>query len=202
MNLDRAPQRNIFLVAAVALPLLVVMFFLVASAVPRWLVAPPAYDFVFRALDSYSENSPRAEIEFRVRDGRLEATARPVEGDRFAPSRALYVYEHDTGNVRKISVDLPAVLPAGEPPLTIAVDQLADRRVIAQSKAPDGYELHMPARNSPGLIGDLFGMRGHDQGLAIAHNGRVVRINPPSSVRYYDASSIDVIGWLEPAGSR
>ena len=38
-------RENAFLAAAVCLPLLVVVFFVLASIIPRWLVAPPAYDY-------------------------------------------------------------------------------------------------------------------------------------------------------------
>lgn len=42
MSVRKALVDNPFLVAAVLLPLLVAAFFLAATAIPRWLVAPPA----------------------------------------------------------------------------------------------------------------------------------------------------------------
>ena len=53
-------RDNIFLVAAVSLPLIVVAFFLVASAIPRWLVPPPAYDLLISASDPYNQANPSA----------------------------------------------------------------------------------------------------------------------------------------------
>jgi hypothetical protein len=192
----RAPRQNLFVIAAVALPLLVIAFFLIATAVPRWFVAPPAYDLLFRIVDAYEPTRERVAVEFRVRDGRVEATAREVEEGTYVVPRPLYVYEHGSGAVRKISVDLPAKLPQTE--LTVVVDQLAGRRALAQPAAPDGYALHMPERSAPGLIGDIFGRHRSDPGLAIASRGRVVRITLPSSLRYYDPASVEVVGWLEP----
>jgi len=48
------PYPSAFLIATVALPLLVVAVFLVASAVPRWTVAPPEYDLLLRADSGYN----------------------------------------------------------------------------------------------------------------------------------------------------
>ena len=55
-------RSSAFLIAAVALPILVVGVFLVASAVPRWTVAPPAYDLLFRADGGYNPSGSRLAI--------------------------------------------------------------------------------------------------------------------------------------------
>jgi hypothetical protein len=43
----RFVRDNPFLAAAVALPLVVVLFFLLSAALPRWTV-PPRYDLLLR----------------------------------------------------------------------------------------------------------------------------------------------------------
>src|SRR4026207_414357 len=74
-DVGRFVRRNAFLVAAVALPLVVVIFFLLAAAIPRWTVAPPDFDLVLRGT-SYEQPAPRVSLEFDVRDGRVQATVR------------------------------------------------------------------------------------------------------------------------------
>src|SRR6188474_2962219 len=61
-DLRRFVRQNAFLVAAVALPLVVIIFFLLAAAIPRWTVAPPAFDLVLRGT-SYEQPAPRVSLE-------------------------------------------------------------------------------------------------------------------------------------------
>src|SRR4249920_2312039 len=76
-------RDNLFLAAAVLLPVVVLSFFLLASAVPRWMVAPPAYDLVFRVSPQFNDGRPRLSVDYAVRDGRVEATVRPVAANGY-----------------------------------------------------------------------------------------------------------------------
>ena len=196
MSFGRVLRQNAFLVAAVALPLLVVLFFVVASAVPRWFVPPPAYDLLLRVTEPSGSTAPQTSVEYHVRDGHVEATARRVDKNSWELVWALYLYEAETGRARKIAVDLPRVLPGDETERTIVVEELAGRRVLNQRKAPDGYELQTVNQRSPGIVGDLFGMGRYDSGVAIANKGRVIRI-ALSTAPYYYPSLPDVVGWVE-----
>src|SRR5688572_30393210 len=72
-------RDNAFLVAAVSLPLVVIAFFLLAAAIPRWRVPPPAYDLLIRAADDYNPAANRrVVVDFEVRGGKVVATARPI----------------------------------------------------------------------------------------------------------------------------
>ena len=102
-------------------------------------------------------------------------------------------------NVRQIPLDLPEQLAEGETSRTVAVAALAGRRVLAQTRAPDGYELRSRSHSSPGLIGDLFGMRRYDQSVSLVNRGRVVPIALPSPYEYQSPAAV---GWLPDEGSR
>ena len=73
----RLLRDNVFLVAAVCLPILVVGFFLLSSSIPRWRVPAPAYDLLIRAGE-YDQTTQRVSLDLDVRDGVVQATARPV----------------------------------------------------------------------------------------------------------------------------
>lgn len=195
MTIGRVLRQNAFLVAAVALPLLVVLFFLVATVVPAWFVTPPSYDLLFRATEPYSgPNSPEVFIDYQVRDSHVVAIVRKVEKNSWPQSPGLYLYEHQSGDIKKITVDLPRVLPEEEAERTVVVKELETRRVLDQRKAPDGYELKVVNQRSPGIAGEIFGMGRYDSGIAITNSGRTIRIRMPSGAMFY---SPDVIGWLE-----
>jgi hypothetical protein len=195
----RVLRDNAFLVAAVALPVIVVAFFLLASAVPRWLVPPPAYDLLLRAARPYDQGRPRVSVEFKVRDGRVEAVVRPVAAAAYPQPATLLLFEHETMNVREVPFDVPD-LAESDPPRTIVVEALAGRQVLAQTQAPDGYVVEPRTHRGSGIVGDLFGMNRYDYGLALVNKGRVVPITLASTDHYY--SPVSAVGWVVDGGGR
>jgi hypothetical protein len=186
-------RHNAFLAAAVALPLIVIAFFLVATAIPRWTVPPPAYDLVLRVAKPY-EQRPQVSVEFKVDDGRIVAFVRPVQKDQYVQSWSLVRFDHQTSNLQEIPVKLPDSLAPDSPPQTIVVDGFATKRVLEQTKAPDGYELRTDTnRGGAGLMGDLFGMRGYDQRVVLVNRGRVITLPLPSGYQY---APVNAVGWL------
>jgi hypothetical protein len=195
---DSFLRENAFLVAAVSLPVVVIGFFLLATTVPRWFVDPPAYDLVLRAGGPYDQAAPRVAVEFAVRDARIEATFRAVDAATYPQRMALFVVDHETMNAREIFVEPPPDLAEDDPPRTMVVEALADRRVLAQAAAPDGYTFDAGRGHGPGLVGELFGMRRSGQRATLVKEGRVVAIDLPSSYRY----NVSVVGWLAEEGQR
>ena len=187
-------RDNIFLVAAVSLPLLVVLFFFAATAIPRWTVAPPQYDLVLRGDGYYDQAAARLSVDYAVRDGRVEATFRPLPQATYLSPARLYLFDHATMNVQPIAIDVPTDMKEADPPRTIAVAALAARRVTADSAAPDGYQLDNRSRRGPGRVGDLFGMNRYDSSAALVKGGRVVPITLPQPKQY--GGSVYVVGWI------
>ena len=190
------------MVAAIALPVLVAGLFILASAVPRWTVPPPSYDLLLKTSRPYNQPPATVLVDFNVRDGRVEATLSPPVPNAYAQPWALLVYDHKTGSVEEIAIDLPAAMAQGEPPRTIEVDSLAARRVSAQTMAPDGYELRTRSSGSPGIVGDLFGMGRYRRTAALVNQGRVVGINLPSPYGDPYQSSVQSVGWILDEGTR
>jgi hypothetical protein len=186
-------RENAFLVAAISLPLLVVAFFLVSSIVPRWMVPPPAYDLLVSTEGVYDSAGPRVSVEYAVRDGKVEATIRPLSVPAYQRPAALFLFDHKTMTAREVPVDLPRDLGQKDPPRTRVVDALAGRRVTADAKAPDGYQFETRTRRGPGIVGELFGMNRYDPGAALVNKGRVVQITLSGQYPYY---TVRPIGWV------
>jgi len=194
----RFVRQNAFLVAAVSLPVVVVVFFLLAAAIPRWTVPPPAYDLVLRG-SSYDQPVQRVTVEFDVRDGRVEATVRAVPANMY-PSRAtLFLFDHRTMKVSRIAVEVPD-MKEGELPRTFVVPALAKLHVLATATAPDGYELKFRSSGGTGIVGDLFGMGHHDRNVSLVNRGRVVSVALPPPYEYY--SPVAALGWVITDGQR
>ncbi len=196
----RFVRDSTFLVAAVSLPAVVVVFFLLSSAIPRWMVPPPAYDLLLHTRGPYDQTGPRVAVDFNVQNGRVEATVRPLPATAHWQRPILLLVDHETMNVREIPLGVPDYLAEGEPPRTVVIDAIASRRVLAQPKAPDGYELEARSRRGPGIVGDLFGMHRYDRGVSLVNKGRVVQITLPSPYEY--RAPVYAVGWLVDEGPR
>jgi hypothetical protein len=194
-------RDNAFLVAAVSLPLVVVAFFLLSTAIPRWTVPPPAYDLLLRANDVYNSNqiNPRV-TEFSVRDGKVEAKIRAIPANAYLSRTALFLFDHATFTVSEIPVELPdkLVLVEGDPPRTIVVDTPPGRPVLAQARAPDGYQLETRSQRGPGIVGELFGMHRYNSDSVLTNRGRVVQVTLPGPYQNQYVSSVSAVGWLVP----
>jgi hypothetical protein len=194
MPFPRFVRENAFLVAAISLPLVVVGFFLVASVIPRWLVPPPAYDLILESSNYYDQNRPRVLVDFRVRDGRVQAVVRPVPPSSVSipPAPKLFLFDHQSMRLREIPFE-PPELQESEPAKTVTVDALAGRHVITDIKAPDGYELQTRNRHSAGIVGDLFGMRDYDERIALVNGGRVIAVELP---QHHYRHALSPVGWI------
>ena len=187
-------RDNPFLAAAVALPVVIAAFFVAASAIPRWTVPAPAHDLVLRAA-RYDSSPAGVVVDFAVRSGRVEADVRSAPPHSYPQAWMLFLFDHETLEVREVPLELPASLPEGET-RTVVVDALAGRRVSAMTTAPDGYELTASTGGGAGLVGDLFGMGRNRQRVFLARDGRVVSLDLPSPYRNPYISPVYAVGWI------
>ena len=194
----RGRRDNIFLVAAVALPVVVVGLFLVASAIPRWTIPLPEYDLVLRSDGVYSAAVSGVATVIRVRDGQVVAEYQPAAPNSYPQKPALYVLDHRTRRATEVPLEVPAALDEGEKLRVTAVAALADRRVLDTTSAPDGYTFEHRYRRGPGIMGELFGMGRYNNTAAIVRNGRVIRSEMPTPYSY----SVQPVGWLVPQEER
>jgi hypothetical protein len=197
-------RDNAFIVAAVALPVLVAVFFLVASAVPRWTVPPPRYDAVLKVQRwTYEGAQDRVSVDFDVRDDHVVAVLRAVteKGQARAQRWALVVVDHGTLRAREIPFTVPDRLNDGEPERVIVVPELAASTVSAVAEAPDGYTVRVRTNGGgPGLVGELFGMRSYRQRTTlVSARGRTAPVELPAPFQEsYQQTSF--VGWVTTDG--
>ena len=159
-------------------------------------MAPPEYDLLLRADSGYNPAGYQTLVTFVVRDGHLVADVRPVEANTYPSQPSLFIFDHRTLAATEVRLELPSRLDDGETSRIIPIARLADRRVLDEVNAPDGYAFDTRYQNGPGLVGEVFGMNRYRSRVAIVKNGRVVRMSIPDPVRY----SIQPIGWLAAEG--
>lgn len=192
MPVMRLFRQNPMLAAGILLPVVVVVFFVLATMIPRWLVDPPGYDFVFTSMQGNS-TGPAIELSYAVDGDRLRA--RMYKSERpYRNVPRLFLFEHETQSVREISVSLPATADEIDNGDYVEIPGLESRTVSTSRTAPDGYTVHGPDYRGGGMIFPFYRSRGSNA-LSLSKSGAVIEV-PQVGDRgayYYNAT---FVGWL------
>ena len=190
-------RRNLALLAGITLPLVVIGFFLLATAIPRWLVAPPSHDLLVADITGYPIDASQTVFRrFTVEDGRLVAHWRRLGDDeRLRPQRLLVLPRGGT-RLREIELAPPPGIEESDEELSRPVAALADVSLLTRRIAPDGYEFTEMDRGGIGLFNGLFGIRRYRSGYAIEKQGRTIplRFAAERDAPWY--SELEFLGWL------
>lgn len=184
-------RENPMIAASILLPLVVVVFFLLATALPRLFVDPPAYSFLFTVPD-YSQRAPEIDLRFDVVNGRLRVRAYKTDV-AYRNTPRLYLFDHEKLATREIPVELPATKDSFEDGDEVVVAGFGDRRLLTEHTAPDGYEIRTSAYRSDNLVTALFGGNRYRH-FAIHKSGAVVDVAHPANNSYY--YNANFLGWL------
>jgi hypothetical protein len=182
-------RDNFAIVLGIALPILVVVFFVVASRLPQAYVAPPQHDLLLLTQYGGYEARP-VRLEILVADGRLEVRAHKVQGVGNAPpaytgpSPRLYLWSHETRTAHEVAIVLPSGVESLADGATIPPPaELAGKRLSTDFRAPDGYELRTNGYGSGGLFG-MFFERNRPRTL-IAKDGAAHPVSLPGDAPYW-----------------
>ncbi len=167
-------KQNLALVTGVALPVLIVGFFLLASTLPRFFVTAPMYDFLFTDQKYDYDEKDDLEIRFTIKDGRLHAA---VKEDKNAWHDRLYRYEHKSKSIREIEVVIRDDMSDGD---NIMIPETTRLKMSSNKASPDGYEFSVDRRYGGGLIGELF-YSPRRNSIILSKNGRRVLIPTPNN---------------------
>lgn len=194
-------RDNLMIVVSVALPVVVIVLFALASVVPRLYVDPPRHNLLL-ALEGgpYETSRVPVRVELVVTDGRARARVFQVEYPAGSPLRPsvpvarLFEYVAASGTVREIPIDLPADAAALADGTEIPVPEVADARLVTTLRAPDGYEFQL-GRESGGLLVEVFGGNRRGPAPRLRKNGAVVAIDLPTPDPYY-YGNVRFLGWV------
>jgi hypothetical protein len=188
-------RDNLMIVVSVALPLVVVVLFALATLVPNWLVEPPQYNFLMAADGPGYGGELPVRLEFVVTDGALALRAFKLPEGARAYAPRLFEFEAGAQTVREIEVHLPEDLAALGDGAPIALPVLAGRRVDRGLEAPDGYVFERRETGGGGLFTGLFGASRGRYAARLRKDGAVVRIHAPIEGPGYDYN-LRFLGWV------
>lgn len=187
-------KENMVLVAGIALPLLLTLFFFAATQMDKINAEPPRYSFIFAT--NYYENSRAYPYRFIVEDDQLRFVYSPPEDKDVYYNRTkprLYVYDPVAQTSREIA--LPNIEDREEK-VEVALEDIRAGKLSSLKKSPDGFVFEYDYRGGGNLMTEIFGggYRSRSQ-LVLRKDGYSVRV--PNADRY----NSQFIGWIvEPVG--
>lgn len=196
MSLRSALKEHWFLIAGIALPVLVVVFFLAARELPRWWVDPPRFDVLFKAIDYSSPRTGGLAMDLRIRDGAVEVVWTAQAKDAYLTLPRLYRWHASDGSLEEIELPSPPHLEPDEKSRATFVAGLEGMRVDTRNPAPDGYEFRSDSGGGSGLFSGLVYHRYREPRLILSRRGRVVAL-PDAKVNQYGTGAT-FLGWLVP----
>lgn len=190
-------KRHGFVVAAVALPILVVVAFALARLVPRLLVEDPRYDLVYCAVTEYSGTPSQRHCVITAIDGRVRARWTQSEQEVYGATQRVYRLSPASGEVCEIPVPEAGDLRAPGDTQDFTLGGLEDVRIDTSPRAPDGYEYEFSYPGGGGLFGDLFYRGSRGPRSTLEKKGRVI-VLPRANQGPYGHESVTFLGWAIP----
>lgn len=186
-------RKNLMIVVSIALPLLVVLFFALASLLPRLYSTPPAYDLLVSLQDRATSRTSPFKIQLVVKGEQLRAIVVKLDKPDYENNPRLFRYSHLSGDVTEVSIPIPENFSDLEEGFEIAIPELEGLKVSDALRAPDGYEFRGHRRGG-GLMTEFFGGSRNRTDVSIAKNGAIVRVRLPTSDYWYN--NVRLAGWI------
>ncbi len=183
-------KENAVLVAGIALPLMLVVLFTVARAIPEKNVPDPQYRAVYAVQSYYSGYTYNFKIDD---DGKLDVTfnAPPQDNSYTDPNQQkakVFIFDGAKNKTEEAELDLPT-MDKGTKSVKIPVTKF-DTLTLASGEAPDGYKFRDESYSGSSLITELFTYRNRRIPRAIVKEGREIPLENQSY------GNFTFIGWV------
>jgi len=196
-------KKNPALATGIALPLLLVLFFLFASWLPQFFVTPPQYGVLFAT--NYYDSSEG--IIFEVKDKKLKAHFKGLRSSYYTRPR-LYRYDAARGELKEILFEIPDSVPEQPENGTVSEEQRTritpvpipeaeSITLYTPETAPDGYNFSSGGyyRGTPFFSDIFYSSSRRDYSPSLHKQGNLVKIRLPAD----DISTYNMkfLGWIE-----
>ena len=184
-------KENLVLVIGLALPVLLIILFFVATVIPKSMGTPPQYEMLFTTTKYDYQNKPEYVIDFNVKNQQLMLNLKKNDEKNYNnATKILMAYDGKTETVREIKIDASKLTEGNEVLLEETKNLSIDTAVIS----PDGYMLEGPNYGGNGLVGGLFGGGYRNTGYRLKKGG--VGYKVPNMQPDYYYSQLQFIGWI------
>lgn len=185
-------KDNIAIVAAIVLPVLLAVIFVLSTGITRISVEDPKHDFLV-ATDYYEDNSS---FLFNLENKKFSVSFRPEEKhpggySRYINKPRLWRVNVPEMTVEEIALTAPANGKAGP----VEIPALKGLTLKNVQPGPDGYSYQSYYRYDNNFMSEIFSPTRKDRDfIALEKNGRLVRIKVPEASSWnYNAR---FLGWI------
>jgi hypothetical protein len=184
-------KENLVLVIGLALPLLLIVLFFVATVIPKAYSTPPQYELLFSMQDYNYQNKPDYIVDFKVKNNQLLLKAKKAEDkDNYYQNKKLMAYDAKNEVMREIVIDSTQLSDGAE----LLLEETKTMTLSTNMLAPDGYVLEKQYDGNNSLIGGLFGGGGRNSGYRLKKGNVGYKINTLQNNNYnYE---LHFIGWV------
>ena len=136
-------KDNFVLIIGLALPIVLMVAFMIVASMPQKMGAPPKYDLIFWTSDyAYNKQRP-VNVSLTVQDGVLKAQYTKVPDPKYPNSQwiKLYQFEAKTQTVRQLEFGDPYDMDKIDPSREDTVEATKGLKLDTILKSPDVFEL-------------------------------------------------------------
>lgn len=192
-------KENIAIAAAIALPLLLVVIFMMSTTITNITVDDPKHDFLIATEYYHNDNDS---LRFDIVQNRLKVTYRyPWKNEHnhymYNKDARLWRVHVNDMSVEEISLPLPHDKNADNKKISVELDvpDIESLKVINKQPGPDGYIFENSSRRYRGnIMTELFSYDYHYSGAGISNNGRFIPIKGHRENQY--RYNTRFIGWI------
>jgi len=188
-------KENFVLCLGLALPIVLVVLFLLSSTLPRHFATPPAYKLILADYNySYHRGDDGYNVKLMVENGTLKMRLAPARDGHGSQSPHLLIYDGKRDSIQKIDIALP---DAGvyTKPVILPVQEAADFKIDTTNKAPDGYAFLHSRGGGGGIVTGVFGGGYRHQRMYVKKGMASFKL--PQIDGYYGYYGDDTfIGWV------
>jgi hypothetical protein len=197
------PEKNFFkdnlvLMVGLALPVLLMVGFMLAQAIPATVTDPPKHDMLFHTQDYAGNKSLPITAAFLVKDGELKVQYTKVAGqypNTYWPK--LYRYDAKTQQVSELAFGYPDDMDKIEGVRTDTVEATKGLKLSTNQVSSDGYEMTNENYRHRGLVNEIlwdFGGRGGNE-MRLRKGAASVKLSTSTGATFYYGNGT-FIAWV------
>ncbi|MDF3024478.1 MAG: hypothetical protein K0R10_1839 [Alphaproteobacteria bacterium] len=193
-------KDNFVLIIGLALPVLLMVGFMVVASLPQKMGDPPKYDLIFSTSDyNYSPEKGRpVNVSLVVKDGVLKAQYTKVPDTKNPNYNWIKLYQFDakTQTVRLLEFGDPYEMDKIDPSREDTVEATKGLKLDTTLKSPDGFELTAENYRRYGLVNEIFGSWRNDYNMKLRSGMTAVPLKTGNPNEVFYNGQTNFIGWV------
>ncbi|MEZ0223174.1 MAG: hypothetical protein ACAH83_01360 [Alphaproteobacteria bacterium] len=193
-------KDNFVLIVGLALPVILMVGFMLAQSMPQNLADPPKHDLIFSAPDyQYNKNVP-VNVLLVVKDGTLKAQYTKITPPPQYPSTQwykLYRFDAKTQQVSELGFGFPEDMDKIETMREDTVEATKNLKLSTTLTSPDGYEMSYENYRHRGLVNELlFDFGSHSSEMRLRKGPSSVRLTTGNNQYPFSYGNANFVGWV------